>query len=177
MKTISIILVLFTLGATELEEPDPIKPIRVISIKEERMTPEEARNVVIEPVYNKPCGKLSELKTYMSYKKITNKSSKQYKLQRSSRLVPNKDGIITIDGYLGVAMGRHYGKVGDKLEIQLTSGQTIKVIIMDIKHEGCSSKDGSNIEFLVDIDKVPSKYKRNNFQSKYKGVISKWRLL
>ena len=111
-------------------------------------------------------------KSWMSYKSITNKSSKQWKLQQDA--VTDKNyGFRMIDGYILVAMGSQYGPVGTKYIIQFEDKKVINEMIGDIKHEGSNSThDGSVIEFIVALDELPSSIKRSgNFNDIFKGPI------
>lgn len=67
-------------------------------------------------------------------------------------------GLYTDGEYLAVAMSSFYGSVGDKFRITLSSGQIIKVIMVDVKNDkhvddNYSHKtDGSVVEFIVDTE-------------------------
>lgn len=111
-------------------------------------------------------------KSWMSYKSITNKQSKQWMLQQEA-ITDKNYGFRMIDGYILVAMGSEYGPVGTKYIIQFEDKKVINAMIGDIKHEGCnSSPDGSVIEFIVALDELPSSIKRSgNFNDIFKGPI------
>lgn len=110
--------------------------------------------------------KHNNFKSYMSYRAITCKTSKQYKLQQKAKT--GKFGIRTVEGRYLIAMGTYYTKnVGDKFDITLSDGTIIKCMIGDIKADkDTDSKkqkqkyDGSIIEFITDTDKMPSTVKR-----------------
>ena len=101
-------------------------------------------------------------KTYMSYKAITNKSSKQYALQQIAVTDVNT-GVRTVDGDYCVAIGTGWGfSVGDKILVTLSNGKTFNAIVGDIKanaHTNSDNKttshDGSVVEFIVDISSLP----------------------
>lgn len=103
----------------------------------------------------------SDVKTYMDYRKITNKSSKQYKLIHSENIFVNKKGFLqTNDGFIGVAMGSYFGDIGSKFIIELSTGKQIKVIKVERKadiHTDFRNFAGSDnldiIEFVVDTKK------------------------
>lgn len=99
-------------------------------------------------------------KTFMDYRTITNKSSKQYALQQECWT--DDDGIRRHDEYYVVAMGTYYSEsVGKKFVIHFDNGNSIDVIIGDIKdnaHTDSSrrfiSHNGNIVEFVVDSRKI-----------------------
>ena len=102
------------------------------------------------------------MKSYMSYKAITNTRSKQYQLQQLAVTDPTT-GIRTIDGDYCVAIGSGWGcAVGDKILVTLQGGKTFNAIVADAKanaHTNSDNKttthDGSVVEFVVDISSLP----------------------
>lgn len=73
-------------------------------------------------------------KPYMDYRTITNESSNQWKLLHSDAVeVDDKGFIIDKDGYIGIALGSYFGKVGDRFEITLDTGTVLKVIKVEEK--------------------------------------------
>ena len=75
----------------------------------------------------------------MDYKKITNKSSSQYKIIQT--LDKSSDGLLRDkEGYIAVALGSKYGDIGDKFIVKLSTGKEVKVIKADEK----SDKDTIN---------------------------------
>ena len=77
-----------------------------------------------------------------------------------------------IDGYLLVAMGPQYGPVGRKYIIQFENGTVINAMIGDIKHQGCTSSDGSMIEFIIDKEVLPEIIKKSgDFDQVFSGSI------
>lgn len=102
-------------------------------------------------------------KTYMSYKAITNKSSKQYALQQIA-ITDADTGVRTVDGDYCVAIGTGWGfSVGDKILVTLSNGKTFNAIVGDIKSNAhtnsdnkTTSHDGSVVEFIVDIPSLPN---------------------
>ena len=102
------------------------------------------------------CSK-SATKTYMSYKSITSKNSKQYKYIENNMSVDEETGLlIDENGFIGVALGSYYGEIGSKFYITLDTEIVIPVVKVDAKSDahtvnGCSqSVDGSVIEFVID---------------------------
>lgn len=101
-----------------------------------------------------------EFKTYMDYRKITNKSSKQWALQQLAET--DENGFRVFNGKYLVAVGTYYSKeVGKEMRITLEDGKEINVMIGDIKQDEHTDKNnqyvpanGNIIEFIVDVDKL-----------------------
>ena len=107
----------------------------------------------------------NSFKSYMDYRTITNKGSKQYKLQRKCKTA--KNGLRTYKGRYVIALGTFYTtKVGTKVDLKMHNGKTVKCIIGDIKdnrHTDITrrqARDGSVAEFIVDKYRLGSKSKR-----------------
>ena len=87
------------------------------------------------PVYSN-----SSVKRYMDYMTISDPNSLQWRITRQEA-VCNSDGVLeTKDGYICVALGQKYGKVGDKFLITI-GGKNVKCIMADAKAY-CDTKDG-----------------------------------
>lgn len=144
------------------EARQPIKRFRTESINE------------LSRIYAnriEPCTK-NTFKSYMDYRKITSTTSEQYKLQKNA--YTGKHGIRKVDDRMMVAMIGF--NVRDKLDVTLENGQTLKVIIGDVKdagHDNCqSTTDGSMIEFIVDGKHLNSDVRyHGNFNILFKGSI------
>ena len=102
----------------------------------------------------------SSFKSYMSYRAITDKSSKQYKLQKKAKT--NSKGIRTVNGRYCIAMGSYYAtKIGTKIDLVMKNGKTIKCILADQKADKDTdsahryTSDGSIVEFIVDTGRLP----------------------
>ena len=102
----------------------------------------------------------------MDYRTITNQGSYAYKLQQQA--VTDENGLRKIDDYYCVAMGTHYGKVGDKLYIETDEGACWKVILADIKSDkhtdstnSYTLSNGCMMEFIVDTRQMPGSIKRS----------------
>ena len=101
-----------------------------------------------------------DFKSYLPYKAITNKTSKQWELQQKA--TTNDDGIRCIDGIPMVAVGTGWGLwVGDIAVVTCANGNSFKVIVGDIKadrHTDGENKttvsNGCRCEFIVDKDKL-----------------------
>ena len=105
-------------------------------------------------------------KSYMSYRAITARGSKQFQLQKKA--YTGNYGIRMINGRYLVAVGSHYTKkVGQYLDIVLDNGTTIPCILGDQKadrHTDSSNRytkhDKSVVEFIVNPSYLPSKVKK-----------------
>lgn len=103
---------------------------------------------------------LGKTKTYMDYRSITDRSSRQYKFIKDNMKVDEKTGfLLDEDGFIGVALGSYYGEIGDRYYFTLDSGVVLPVVKIDEKADkdtdslGCHhTKDGSVIEFVIDKD-------------------------
>lgn len=110
----------------------------------------------------------------MDYRTITDTTSKQYELINSG-IFKNDNGLLTTDdGYIAVALGSRFGKIGDKFRINFDNGLSFKAIKADEKDDSDTDSnchhvsDGSLIEFVVDTRKL-----RTNNNLAYKmGDIS-----
>ena len=103
----------------------------------------------------------TSMKTYMDYRTITDKSSKQYKLQQDNNVYTDDEGFRKIEDKFIVAVGTYYGTVGTELLIELSSGTVFEAIIGDLKADKHTDKtnrqhkiDGSVVEFIVDTKKL-----------------------
>ena len=107
-----------------------------------------------------PRGSDGSFKSYMSYKAITNKESKQYQLQ--TECWTDGFGFRRWGDYYCVAMGTAYSDViGTKFVITFDTGVQIKVILSDVKQDRHTDstnrfvpKNGNICEFLVDTNKL-----------------------
>lgn len=118
------------------------------------------------------CNTTATFKSYMSYKAITLTSSPQYKLQ--SQAATGDYGIRMVNGRYLIAMASTYGEVGDELNLTLSSGKVIYVMIGDIKgNTDCTHADGSLIEFIVDISSMNGSVQSSgNFNILFKGSVT-----
>lgn len=133
---------------------------------------EELLALRVSPTYRTVCSS-NQWKSFESESAITNTSSAQYKLKLKATIETNF-GFLWIDKkYILVAMAPQYGPVGSKYLITFESGQSINVMIGDIKQAECiSPEDGSMLEFIVDLPSVPTEIRRaGNFGIIFKGSI------
>lgn len=114
------------------------------------------------------CSTTSSFKSYMDYRAITNTNSEQYILQTLSY---TDNGYRIYEGRYVVAMANKY--VGQKLDIELSSGEILPVVIGDIKAgTSCSHQDGSIIEFIVDTNTMdPFVKQMGNYNVIHEGTV------
>ena len=101
-----------------------------------------------------------KFKTYMDYRKITDKTSKQWKLQEQAWTEGR--GFRKIGEHFLVAVGTFYAdEVGKELLIEFEDGQQIKAIVGDIKQDRHTDPTnryvpihGNIVEFIVDTEKL-----------------------
>ena len=127
----------------------------------------------------------NSFKSYMSYKCITNRSSKQYKFQQ--KCYTGNYGIRMKDGRYCIAVGSYYTtKIGKKIDLVMENGAIIKCILADCKanaHTDSTNRqnpNGSIAEFIVDMNSLNRTAKRMGDVSycseKFKGEIKKIRV-
>lgn len=101
-----------------------------------------------------------KFKTYMDYRKITDKNSKQWELQQ--RAWTEERGFRKIGEHFLVAVGTFYADgVGKELLIEFEDGEQIKAIVGDIKQDKHTDPmnqyvpvNGNIVEFIVDTKKL-----------------------
>lgn len=127
--------------------PNPFVKIDEVEEVKELITVDVAR----------PTNELLRNKTYMDYRKITNRDTAQWKYIWSDAItVDDKGFLVTEDGFIGVALGTYFGPVGTKYIFTLDSGIELKVVKVEVKSDKhtCENnyKAGSNdvIEFVID---------------------------
>lgn len=105
-------------------------------------------------------------KTYMDYRSITMKTSKQYKLIHSEEINICEDGFLRDnDGYIGVAMGSYFGDIGSRYICHLDNGKDIKVVKIEAKSDKhtikgfCGIANYDILEFVID---TRAEWMRNN---------------
>lgn len=100
----------------------------------------------------------TSVKTFMSYKAITDRSSIQWKLQQKA--VTNAYGFREIDGKYLIALGTYYSDhAGAMFRITLENGTVFDAIMGDVKdNRDTDSKNqhrnGNVVEFIVDTPKL-----------------------
>ena len=170
---VSAIIIVTTMAWVECELIDNYRHTIAEEIKQElkeelkKELKEEIKKEIAEEVEEEseeeivltPMGAKS--KTYMDYRAITDKSSKQWKLLQTMTI--GDDGMIRDDdGYIAAALGSAFGPIGSRYIFTLEGGKELKIIKADQKQDRHTGKDnifGLNnwdiIEFVVDSRKMP----------------------
>lgn len=130
--------------------------VKVEPVVLEKLTP---KVLEVKDVPNELRGCRSEFKAYMSYKAVTDTSSKQYKLLNGvSAHTDAISGIRMVGDRYCVALGSYYTHVvGTKVDLRLSNGTVIPCILGDCKsdkHTDRSNRycttNGGVAEFIVD---------------------------
>lgn len=131
--------------------------------------------VAVETYVTKVATASGKFKSYMSYKAITDKTSKQYQLQ--GKCLTGSNGIRMYEDRFCIAVGSFYSRtVGQKIDVVMENGSILKCIVGDLKNDVHTDKsnsyhaiDGSVVEFIIDI----KAYKNANGINVYKtGDVS-----
>lgn len=111
----------------------------------------------------------------MDYRKITDKTAPQYYYRVNA--TTNSDGVREYEGLPLIAMGLHYGYIGDVMLIEFSTGETLQAIIGDTKGDRCRHDDGSMLEFIVDTKTLDDDIKRlGNLEKLYGGhIVNVWK--
>ncbi len=136
--------------------PEPYQ----ISKVEEIIDVQEDKELYSYNTLELPIEATGEFKTYMDYRKITDKTSKQWNLQQLA--TTNEKGFRVFNGRYLVAVGTYYAtEVGKELKITLDNGFVFYAIVGDIKmdtHTDANNQyipiNGNIVEFIVDTNKL-----------------------
>lgn len=117
-----------------------------------------------EPAAEKPSGTFLDVptaysantgfKSFMDYRTLTNRRSRQYTLQQSA--YTDEQGFRRYNGYYMIALGTYYSqKVGERFRITLEGGQSFLAVTGDIKSDAHTDRlhqhrGGNIVEFIVD---------------------------
>jgi len=155
----------------------PLIREEIIIIKEEIKTVKREVNPTLNNNFNKNIfdNLNSGFKAYMDYRKITNKSSDQWKMQQQA--TTDSEGFRIYDERYMIALGTRFAPVcGIKLKITLSSGKVIKAISGDVKSNKHTDNtntfmltDKSVVEFIVDTNKISKTSKKMGNMS-YSGL-------
>lgn len=104
----------------------------------------------------------SGFKSYMSYRTITDKKSKQWELQQ--RAHTDENGIRVVDGRYCVAIGSYFNApVGTPIDVHLSTGKVLQCIVGDRKNDDDTDAmniqapvNGNVVEFVVESSKLSS---------------------
>lgn len=147
----------------DIEETDKIvegEEIKVESVTETTKQDVESEVETTVPIdynnYGVPSN--NSIKSYMDYRCITSRNSRQYQLQVSAAYTGNY-GIRMVNGRYCVAVGSYYTTtIGQYIDIELENGNVIQGILADCKdddHTDSTNRinpNGSVVEFVVDIE-------------------------
>ena len=136
--------------------PEPYQ----ISEVEEIIDVQEDKELYTYNTLELPTEATGEFKTYMDYRKIKDKTSKQWALQQLA--TTNEKGFRVFNGRYLVAVGSYYAtEVGKELRITLDNGFVFYAMVGDIKmdiHTDANNQyvpiNGNIVEFIVDTDKL-----------------------
>lgn len=94
-------------------------------------------------------------KSFMDYRTITDKTSRQYKLQKEA--YTSDEGIRMVDGRYCIAIGNGFeADTGTPVDLTLADDTVIECVVSDIKQDidtddtNMVANDGSIAEFVVD---------------------------
>ena len=178
-----------TLSVTVNEQTNTIKRLEeenmelnttVSQLKEENKKLKEENTLIQARAQITSQVSKKDFKSYMPYTAITNKSSKQWKLQQSA--TTDENGLRCIDGKPMVAIGTGWGvSVGDNAVITCENGNRFEVVVGDSKANRdtdsankTTSANGCRCEFIVDSSKLNSNVKsRGNVAvlKQYNGYV------
>lgn len=95
-------------------------------------------------------------KTYMDYRTITNRYSRQYALQLRAQ-TNEENGLRTLRGRYMVAIGSYFNcKVGQFIDVVLSDGEVLPCVVGDAKQDihtdsnNLHGLSGDTVEFIVD---------------------------
>ena len=104
----------------------------------------------------------SGFKSFMDYRKITNKRSFQYRLQSMEEMETSTEGIRVIKGRYCLAIGTQFNAhIGQLFDVVLENGTVIGCCVGDIKADqdtdanNVFSKNGCCSEFIVQTEYLP----------------------
>lgn len=135
------------------------------NIRKAAFTPQDELEE-LEPPACEEVGYIPQFKSWMDYRAITCKTSRQWTIQELA--TTDENGFRRVENFYICAMGTQYGQVGDCFSVSLDSGVTIHVIKGDEKQdihtiggEGYQGVDGSVLEFIVDSTVIPDSVKKS----------------
>ena len=115
------------------------------------------------------CNPNATFKSFMDYRKITNQATRNYDLQLVA--TTNNKGMRMVQERFAVALASH--NVGDLLNVYLSDGGVLEVIVGDLKDVECTHLDGSVMEFIVDTQIMDIDIKKSgDFNDRYSGTIT-----
>lgn len=121
----------------------------------------------------------TNIKQWMDYKTVENKSTVQYKvLNHKNAYTDGKTGLRMYDGRICIAIGQGYGiAAGDYVDVVLANGNVFKCIVGDMKQIAHTDEtnryhiaDGHVLEFIVDTNIFESV---DQYPEGFEGTITK----
>lgn len=114
-------------------------------------------------------------KSYMDYRKVTNKKSNQYKQRLEA--YTNELGLRMYEGRYCIAVGTYYAKeIGTKLDVFMENGSILQCVVGEFKDDGDTDvnnqqhkDDDSVIEFIIDEKIISKKVIKNGTVSALGG--------
>jgi hypothetical protein len=153
-KILSMIFVCFVLLVTLLPVKITADEQRTISLHNKIVQTKEYTIEYLKEDIN-VCS-TSSVKTYMDYRAINDRDSKQYKYISEYMIENEETGLLEDDdGFIGIALGSYFGEIGDKYIFTLDNGKEFKFVKVEAKSDahtvnGCyHTVDNSVIEFVV----------------------------
>lgn len=178
MKVLGVLLAILLAGQpTTIEAPGVDQSDYIKLLEQENKVLRETLNSTgfneIESKINlNVCDINATFKSYMDYRKITDTTSPHFELVNDAKVNPY--GHLIYQGRIVVAMANQYGDVGQKLDITLSTGNKLHVVLGDIKSVPCAHQDGSMLEFIVDSTKISERLRTiGNYNEVYPGTITK----
>lgn len=154
MKKLFVLLLLFllSLSQTGFSYETTEEENKVFSIEDLYDYQKEFKSEEIEV-----CAHNSS-KTYMDYRAVTARDSRQYWFIKDEMTVDEQTGFLyDKDGFIGVALGSFYGEIGDRYYFTLESGVVLPLVKCEEKadddtdYRNCyHTSDNSVIEFVID---------------------------
>lgn len=129
----------------------------ILAIYAEEMPYMDKTVISVPKTYSK-----RDFKSYEDYRDITSPTSPHYRLQKHYAYT-NSDGIRMVEGRYCIALGSYFTTaIGQYINIVLANGTVIPCILGDQKANAHTDSlhiahrtDGSVVEFIVDLDKLP----------------------
>lgn len=153
-RILNLIFVCFILLISIVPVKITAEELKSIDLHNKVIEVKEYTTEYVKEAYN-VCS-TSSVKTYMDYRAIKNKDSKQYKYIRDNMTVNETTGLLEDeDGFIGIALGSAFGDIGDKYIFTLDNGKEFKFVKIEAKSDahtvnGCyHAEDNSVIEFVV----------------------------
>lgn len=161
MLCLVIVLCTIALVETITEARPPVHEGRTSTVKVEV---QQLPSKIYESL---PIPEGTRKKTFMSHWAVTNTSSAQYAYRLLCTTIDT--GLRVFEDRYAVAMGTYYADyIGQKIDIQLSTGVWLKCIICEIKADKHTDPlhqytlhDGSIVEFIVDPSKLSPQVNRS----------------